>query len=122
MGLSQRVRRRVVLSNHAKCITSIYTEVGLATNDSNFRIFECVSYPNEYSKEIGAATVCDVNGQISVTSVRQPGGVAEIEVMQRPSSAHLMLQLAQVALITAFFNWQPYFIGQVDILNLGGHG
>ena len=88
MGLSHRVRRHVVLQNHAKCIQSIYTE------------------------EIGAATVCDVNGQMTVSSVRQPGGVADIEVVQRqPSSAHLMLQLAQVRTFFLFF--KRLFIGSL---------
>ena len=72
VGLSRRIRRHVVLHNHAKCIQSIYTE------------------------EIGAAAICETNGSGQVGGVRQPGGVAVIEVVQRPSSSHLMAQLAQV--------------------------
>ena len=72
MSLNRRIRRHVVLRNHAKCIESIYAE------------------------EIGAAAICE-NGSGQTISVRQPGGVAAaIEVVQRPSSSHLMVQLAQV--------------------------
>ena len=74
--MSRRIRRHVILHNHAKCIESIYAE------------------------EIGAAAICETgNGSgnpSSSVSVRQPGGVAVIEVVQRPSSSHLMVQLAQV--------------------------
>ena len=72
VSLNRRIRRHVVLRNHAKCIESIYAE------------------------EIGAAAICE-NGSGQTISVRQPGGVAAaIEVVQRPSSSHLMVQLAQV--------------------------
>ena len=72
VSLSRRIRRHVILHNHAKCIQSIYTE------------------------EIGAAAICETGSGGQSVSVRQPGGVAVIEVVQRPSSSHLMVQLAQV--------------------------
>ena len=74
VSLNRRIRRHVVLRNHAKCIESIYAE------------------------EIGAAAICENGSSGQTISVRQPGGVAAaIEVVQRPSSSHLMVQLAQVS-------------------------
>ncbi len=68
MGLNGKLRRALILQNHAKCINSIYTE------------------------EIGAAAVCETSDSV----IKSRSGSVTIDVVQRPSSNHLLLQLAQV--------------------------
>jgi hypothetical protein len=55
--------------HHANCVRSVYTE------------------------EIGASTICEGS---TVAANREDSSHVTVDVMQRPSSSHLLLQLAQV--------------------------